>query len=116
MDEWKSKDIVEVCKKNDKIVAVKIIHGKKILDVISAYALQVGIKESLKKKIWEDLNEMVRNTPMNENLYIGGDLNRYVGWLRKSSWKNGVDNDMKDLVLQIEIKAFVLLLCYFITA
>lgn len=94
----------------------KFVHGKKILDVISAYAPQVGIEESLKKKFWEDLDEIVQYIPMNENLYIVGDLDEYVGWLRKSSWRNGVKNDMKDLGIQIEIKALALaLLCYFVT-
>lgn len=40
MDERASKDVVEVCRKNDINVRVKIGYGKEILIVISAYALQ----------------------------------------------------------------------------
>ena len=51
MDEWTSKDIaVELCKKDDRIIFVKIVYGKDILNVISAYALQVEIEKLTKRK------------------------------------------------------------------
>ena len=40
MDERASKDEVEVCRKNDINVRLKIGYGKKIVIIISAYALQ----------------------------------------------------------------------------
>ena len=37
--------VVELCRKNDRVISLKIIHGNEILNVISAYAPQVGIEE-----------------------------------------------------------------------
>jgi hypothetical protein len=48
------------------------------LNIISAYAPQVGLSESEKRKFREDLDGMVRAVPTNEKLFIG-DLNGHVG-------------------------------------
>jgi hypothetical protein len=48
------------------------------LNIISAYAPQVGLSESEKRKFWEDLDGMVRAVPTNEKLSVG-DLNGHVG-------------------------------------
>ena len=48
------------------------------MNIISAYAPQVGLSESEKRKFWEDLDGMVRAVPTNEKLFIG-DLNGHVG-------------------------------------
>jgi hypothetical protein len=48
------------------------------LNIISAYASQVGLSESEKRKFWEDLDDLVRAVPTNEKLFIG-DLNGHVG-------------------------------------
>ena len=49
------------------------------LNVISAYAPQVGLSESTKRQFWEDLDSMVSTVPISEKLLIGGDLNYHVG-------------------------------------
>ena len=49
-----------------------------ILNVISAYATQVGLSESIKMQFWEDLDSMVSIVPTSEKLFIG-DLNGHVG-------------------------------------
>ena len=49
------------------------------MNIISAYAPQVGLNESEKRQFWEDLDGMVRAVPTNEKLFIGGDLNGHVG-------------------------------------
>ena len=50
-----------------------------VLNVISAYAHQVGPNESAKRQFWKDLDGLVRAVPSNEKLFIGGDLNGHVG-------------------------------------
>ena len=50
-----------------------------MLNVISAYAAQVGLDTSIKRQLWEDLEGLVRSVPTNEKLFIGGDLNGHVG-------------------------------------
>ena len=49
------------------------------MDVISAYAPQVGLDESAKRQFWEDLDSLIRVVHSNEKLLIGGDLNGHVG-------------------------------------
>jgi hypothetical protein len=48
------------------------------LNIVSAYAPQVGLSESEKRMFWEHLDGMVRAVPINEKLFIG-DLNGHVG-------------------------------------
>lgn len=47
---------------------VKSVYGKEILNVISAYAPQVGYRNRLTGNSDKDLNDMMQNTPMNEKL------------------------------------------------
>jgi hypothetical protein len=63
----------------DRIILVKLVLEDAVLNIISAYAPQVGLSESEKRKFWEDLDGMVRAVPTNEKLFIGGDLNDHVG-------------------------------------
>ena len=45
MDVRISKDVIKVCKKNDELIRVIIVYDIEILNVISAYAPQVGIEK-----------------------------------------------------------------------
>jgi hypothetical protein len=58
---------------------VRLVIGDLVLNVISAYAPQVGLSESSKSQFWKDLNSMVSTVPISEKLFIGGDLNGHVG-------------------------------------
>lgn len=61
MDEWASKDIVvELYKKDDRIICVKVVYSKDILNVISAYAPPVKIEKLEKRKFKEDLDDIVQ--------------------------------------------------------
>ena len=59
---------------------VILIHyfGDSVLNVISAYAPQVGLSESTKMQFWEDLDSMVSTVSTSEKLLIG-DLKGHVG-------------------------------------
>ena len=71
--------VVDVRRQGDRIILVKLVIGDMVLNVISAYAPQVGHNESDKRQFWEDLDGMVRAIPSTEKLFIGGDLNGHVG-------------------------------------
>ena len=71
--------VVEVIRQGDWIILVKLVISDMVLNVISAYAPQVGHDESAKRQFWEDLNGLVRAVPSSEKLFIGGDLNGHVG-------------------------------------
>ena len=72
-------DVVEVRRKGDRILLVKLILGREIFNVISVYAPQVGLDESSKRQFWEDLDEIVQGIPIREKLFIAGELSGHVG-------------------------------------
>ncbi|XP_070032368.1 uncharacterized protein [Nicotiana tomentosiformis] len=64
---------------DDRLMTIKLVIGGFTLNTISAYAPQVGLDEEVKRRFWEDLDEMVRGIPHNEKLFIGGDFNDHIG-------------------------------------
>nr|XP_020175448.1 craniofacial development protein 2-like [Aegilops tauschii subsp. strangulata] len=71
--------VVDVKRRGDRIILVKLVVEDLVLNVISAYAPQVGHNENTKREFWEGLEDMVRTLPIGEKLVIGGDLNGRVG-------------------------------------
>jgi exonuclease III len=71
--------VVDVRRQGDRIILVRLVIGDLVLNVISAYAPQIGLSESSKSQFWEDLDSMVSTMPISEKLFIGGDLNGHVG-------------------------------------
>ena len=71
--------VVDVRKRGDRIILVRIVVGDSVVNVISAYAPHVGLSDSTKKQFWEDLDSMVSTVPISEKLLIRGDLNGHVG-------------------------------------
>jgi hypothetical protein len=61
--------VVEVRRQGDRIIS------DMVLNIISAYAPQVGQDESANRHFWEDLDDLVRAVPSSEKLFIGGYLN-----------------------------------------
>ena len=45
--------VVDVTRRGDQIILVKLVVGDLVLDVISAYAPQVGHNENTKREFWE---------------------------------------------------------------
>ena len=73
---------MEIRRKGDRILLVKLILGREIFNVITVYAPQVEFDESSKCQFWEDLDEIVQGILIREKLFIGGDLNGHVGTSR----------------------------------
>jgi hypothetical protein len=74
--------VVDIKRKGDMIILVKLLVGDLIFNVISAYAPQIGLNESVKMQLWEELDALVSSVPISEKLFIGGDLNGHVGSTR----------------------------------
>jgi hypothetical protein len=49
-----------------------------VFNVITVYAPQIGLNESVKRQFWEELNALVSSVPISEKLFIGGDINEHV--------------------------------------
>ena len=74
-----AKKIVEVKRVNERLMAVKMAWGRKLVNIVSAYAPQMGRPAEEKDKFWWDLMEVVANMEKGEEVIIGGDLNGHVG-------------------------------------
>jgi hypothetical protein len=64
------------------IILVKLLVGDLIFNIISAYAPQIGLNESVKMHFWEELDALVSSVSISEKLFIGRDLNEHVGSTR----------------------------------
>ena len=53
-------------------MAIKIVIGQELINVISVYAPQVGLDTSLKEKFWEDLGDLVQGITQMEKVFIVG--------------------------------------------
>jgi exonuclease III len=80
--------VVAVRRQGDRIIMIKLIFGDLVLNVISAYAPQVGLSDDVKRRFWEDLEEClaVKNSSLEVILMVmlaqlEGDLRGYVGVL-----------------------------------
>jgi exonuclease III len=74
--------VVDIKRQGDMIILVKLLAGDLVFHVISAYAPQIGLNESIKMQFWEELDALVSSVPISEKLFIGGDLNGHIGSTR----------------------------------
>lgn len=75
--EWK-KDIVDVKRVGDRIIALNFVVEQDTFNVISAYTPQVGLAENLKVKFWEELEGLLQDIPQREKRFLGEGLNGHV--------------------------------------
>ena len=74
-----SKRVLEVRRVSDRVVSVKLESEGVILNVVSAYAPQVGCGREEKESFWDELDEVVETIPEQERVVIGADFNGHVG-------------------------------------
>jgi exonuclease III len=67
--------VVDIKRKGDMIILVKLLVGDLVFNVISAYAPQIGLTKSIKRQFWEPLDALVSSVPISEKLFIGGYFN-----------------------------------------
>jgi hypothetical protein len=73
--------VVDIKRQGDMIILMKLFVGDLGFNVISAYAPQIGLNESVKMQFWEELDALVSSVSISEKLFIG-DLNGHVGSIR----------------------------------
>ena len=71
--------VVELWRVTDRIISLKMELDGVMLNVISAYAPQVGCIREEKETFWLDLDKTVEKIPRNERIVMGADLNGHVG-------------------------------------
>ena len=74
-----AKCVVEVKRVSDRIMMVNLVFEGVMINVISAYAPQVGCEMEHKLQFWNDLDEVMHCIDKEERVVIGADLNGHVG-------------------------------------
>ena len=74
-----TKDVIEVRRLYDKVLEMKLEIGKEVVNVVSAYAPQVGCDKEEKEEFWKTMDETVYDIPRNERIFASADLNGHVG-------------------------------------
>jgi len=75
--------VVEVKRAGDRLIKVRVLAGKAVMDIISGYAPQVGRSAAEKESFFEAFEEMVLACPQQKTLVIGADMNGHVGRSRE---------------------------------
>lgn len=79
LNEDYAKCILEVKRVTDRLMWVKLETGGEVVNVISAYAPQVGCTMEEKENFWNTLDDQMLLIPKEERLFIGADFNGHVG-------------------------------------
>ncbi|KAI5615474.1 gastrula zinc finger protein XlCGF28.1-like [Silurus asotus] len=74
-----SKSVVEVKRVSDRVMIMTVEVEGMMINVISAYAPQLGCEMEEKERIWSELDEVVDGVPRKERLVIGADFNGHIG-------------------------------------
>ena len=76
--------LVSVSRTNDRVMSVKLGIGETVVNVICAYAPQVGCEDEEKETFWRQMDQELRAIPEGERVIVGGDLNGHVGISREA--------------------------------
>ena len=71
--------VVEVNRKDDRIMWLKLELKDLNINVFSIYAPQTGCPDEEKEKFWTDLQEEMEKVDDNEKCIVNGDLNGHIG-------------------------------------
>ena len=85
--------VVNVVRVNERIMYVKLVIGKWIVNIVSAYAPQVGLKAEENDDFWDIFIIVLSGIPKQESIFIGSDMNGHVG--RDADGYGGVHGGME---------------------
>lgn len=77
-EKWVDK-VICVKRVNERIMVIKLLVGRRLTNIVSAYAPQCGRGDAEKDAFWDRMYQVVGEIPMSEAVYLGGDLNGHVG-------------------------------------
>lgn len=79
-EEWVEK-VYEVNRISDRLMLIKLAMDKVVLTVLSCYAPQVGLDDTVKDAFYDQLQNTVAKVSASETLIICGDFNGHIGKL-----------------------------------
>uniref|UniRef100_UPI00358E89BF craniofacial development protein 2-like n=1 Tax=Myxine glutinosa TaxID=7769 RepID=UPI00358E89BF len=71
--------VVSVTRVSERLMMVKMMIGKLLVNIISGYAPQVGRSDEEKDTFWCAIEKLMENVKDEEVVVVGGDLNGHVG-------------------------------------
>ena len=71
--------VTSVCRRSDRVMSVKLQLNEMELNIVSVCAPQVGCQNEEKDRFWRDVELEMLNIPSEERVFLGGDLNGYIG-------------------------------------
>ena len=66
-------------KRCDRVMSIKLGVEETVVNIICAYAPQVGCTEEEKETFWEQMDQELSATLGDERVIVGGDLNGHIG-------------------------------------
>ena len=78
---------------NERIMYVKLVIGKQTVNIVSAYAPQVGLSAKEKGDFWDSFIIVLSGIPKQEIIFIGSDINGHDG--RDADGYGGVHGGMR---------------------
>ena len=71
--------VLQVNQESDRLIWMKLAVGNVTVNVVSAYAPQVGTTDIEKDNFWNSLGSVMTMIPRSETVWLGADLNGHVG-------------------------------------
>ena len=82
--------LVEVHRRCERVMSVKLNMGNTHVIVISAHAPKMGCDDAMKDQFWTEVDQEMRGAEINKKVVIGGDRNGHVGRNRGGErWHGG---------------------------
>ena len=99
-------DLISVSKRSDRVMSIKLGVEETVVNIICAYAPQVGCREEEKEIFREQMDQELSATMDEERVIVGGDLNGHVGRSREGierihgGWGMGDRNDEGENIVE----------------
>ncbi|XP_051780173.1 craniofacial development protein 2-like [Erpetoichthys calabaricus] len=71
--------VLEVKRVSGRVMIMKLEIGGVMMNIVSAYAPQVGCAMGEKEDFWSELDEVMNSVPKGQKVVIGADFNGHVG-------------------------------------
>ena len=72
-------NVVEVKRCSSRLMKVKLVWESTVVNVVCAYAPQVGLSDEEKEEFWATFDTLISEINGREKLVVGGDFNGHVG-------------------------------------
>ncbi len=77
-EKWVEK-VLDVKRSSDRVMLIKLLVGKTVVTVLSAYAPQSGLDDTVKVAFYDELHDVVAKVGESEMLVQCGDFNGHIG-------------------------------------